>query len=88
MVAIGEITELSIRKKDGMVTMELKFLNKEGEEYKLIINDEKVSKDDDKSKLFLINGHETGPIETESSNLLYKYSYPLRNYLIDLFGWK
>lgn len=88
MLAIDEITELKIKKKDGLVTMELKFLCKEGTEHNLIIEDEINSKNGDKGKPVVMKRREMGPIESESGYLLYKYSYPLRNYLIDLFGWK
>ena len=89
MLAIDEITELSIRKKNGLVTMELKFLSKEGDEHNIIIKDEVGCADDvKKCKPFFVKGNEIGPVDAETGYLLYKYSYPLRNYLIDLFGWK
>ena len=87
MLAIDEITELSIRKKNGSVVMELKFSCKGGAEHNLIIMDDIESFDDDK-RTSVIHGYDLGPIEAENGYLLYKYTYPLRHYLINLFGWK
>ena len=87
MLAIDEITELRIRKINGSVVMELKFSCKGGAEHNLIIKDDIEDKGDNK-RTPVIQGYDISPIEAESDYLLYKYTFPLRHYLINLFGWK
>ena len=87
MLAIDEITELRIRKMNGSVVMELKFSCKGGAEHNLIIKDDIGNKDGNRSTS-VIQDCETGHLGAESGYLLYKYTFPLRHYLINLFGWK
>ena len=72
---------------NGLVVMELKFSCKGGVEHNLVIKDDIESKDGNVSTS-VIQGCSTGPIEAESGFLLHRYTFPLRHYLINLFGWK
>ena len=86
MPAVDEITELSIKKKNGSIIMELKFSCDGGAERNLVIKDDMESGTGGEKTQF-VQGHDSDPAEAESDRLLYKYTYPLRDYLVDLFGW-